>query len=109
MTLHFSLKDIFGLCVVLMIWNLVMPAGTIWTAAAYFGAVLAYLQRRRRVAAEDGTSAADGFSTEGGNRRGGCVFRSGAGVSAADGILAAAFLFNLWYVLGSWGNVRQYD
>lgn len=49
------------------------------------------------------------FSTEGGNRRGGCVFRSGAGVSAADGILAAAFLFNLWYVLGSWGNVRQYD
>ena len=42
MTLHFSLKDIFGLCVVLMIWNLVMPAGTIWTAAAYFGAVLAY-------------------------------------------------------------------
>lgn len=45
----------------------------------------------------------------GGNRRGGCVFRCGAGVSAADGILAAAFLFNLWYVLGSWGNVRQYD
>ena len=71
MTLHFSLKDIFGLCVVLMIWNLVMPAGTIWTAAAYFGAVLAYLQRQRRVAAEDGTSAADGFLTEGGNRRGG--------------------------------------
>ena len=68
-------KDIFGLCVVLMIWNLVMPAGTIWTAAAYFGAVLAYLQRPGRVAAEDGTSAADGFSTEGGNRRGGCVFQ----------------------------------
>lgn len=84
MTLHFSLKDIFGLCVVLMIWNLVMPAGTIWTAAVYFGVVLIYLQWRKKGPAEDV-------------------------VSAADGILAAAFLFNLWYVLGSWGNVRQYD
>ena len=53
MTLHFSLKDIFGLCVVLMIWNLVMPAGTIWTAAAYFGAVLAYF----------GSLALEGFSS----------------------------------------------
>lgn len=27
----------------------------------------------------------------------------------ADAVLAAAFLLNLWYVLESWGNVRQYD
>lgn len=40
MTLHFSLKDIFGLCMVLRILEPVMPAGTIWTAAAYFGVVL---------------------------------------------------------------------
>jgi len=26
-----------------------------------------------------------------------------------DGIFAASFLLNLWYVLSSWGNVRQYD
>jgi len=30
-------------------------------------------------------------------------------VSAADGIFAAGFLMNLWYVCASWGNVRQYD
>ncbi len=29
--------------------------------------------------------------------------------SVADGIFAAAFAMNLWYVCGSWGNVRQYD
>lgn len=103
MTLHFSLKDIFGLCMVLMIWNLVMPAGTIWTAVVYFGAVLIYLQWRKKGPAEDVVSAADGASATG------RVSLAEDGVSAADGILAAAFLFNLWYVLGSWGNVRQYD
>lgn len=30
-------------------------------------------------------------------------------IEAKDGIIAAAFLMNLWYVLSSWGNVRQYD
>lgn len=30
-------------------------------------------------------------------------------LSAAGGVWAAAFLFNLWYVLNSWGNTRQYD
>ena len=27
----------------------------------------------------------------------------------ADGIFATSFLLNLWYVLSSWGHVRQYD
>lgn len=26
-----------------------------------------------------------------------------------DGVFSAAFLLNLWYVLSSWGNTRQYD
>lgn len=30
-------------------------------------------------------------------------------IEAKDGIIATAFLMNLWYVLSSWGNVRQYD
>jgi len=30
-------------------------------------------------------------------------------LSYADGAFVGAFLLNLWYVLGSWGNVRQYD
>lgn len=29
--------------------------------------------------------------------------------SAADGVFAIAFLLNVWYVVSSWGNVRQYD
>ena len=30
-------------------------------------------------------------------------------VSFADGIFTVAFLLDLWYLLGSWGPVRQYD
>ena len=77
MALHFNLKDVFFLCVVLAGWHLSLP-WTLGLAAAYFGGVLVYLCRQRQ----------DIYS---------------------DTVFAAAFLMNLWYVLASWGNVRQYD
>lgn len=76
--LHFNLKDIFAIVLVLLLWHLYLP----YTLAA--GGVLCV--------------AFVGFG-----------WKYGIQPSMTDACFVTAFLLNLWYVLASWGNVRQYD
>ena len=76
--LHFTLKDIFAISVILWLWNLCLP----YTLATACFICLAFV---------------------------GLGWKFGERASFADACFIAAFLLNLWYVLASWGNVRQYD
>ncbi len=78
MTLHFNLKNVFALSLILMFWHLLL-------SYTFLGVVICislfafYLKYCRQ------------------------------NFSSLDFGFAGAFLFNLWYILESWGNVRQYD
>ena len=78
MTLHFNLKSVSALSLILMFWHLLLPY-------TFLGGVICLLL------------LAFYFR----------YFRQS--FSLVDLGFSAAFLFNLWYVLESWGNVRQYD
>ena len=76
--LHFNLKDIFAIVLVLLLWHLYMP----YTLVAAIVICLAFV---------------------------GLGWKYGVRPSGVDACFVAAFLLNLWYVLASWGNIRQYD
>lgn len=76
--LHFNLRDMFAIVMVLLLWHLFLP----YTLTAGVVICVAFM---------------------------GLGWKYGVRPSLIDACFIAAFLLNLWYVLASWGNVRQYD
>ncbi len=78
MDLHLSLKDVFAMVFVLLLWHLCFP----------YGGVMAGIMCAIFVGRE---------------------WKISYHFPVIDFCFILAFGLNLWYVLASWGNIRQYD
>lgn len=77
MCLHFNLKEMFILCVGLMLWHAVAPM-TLGIAVVTLSVFSVYYIYQKKL-------------------------------TTFDLVFIGSFIINLWYMLNSWGNMRQYD